>query len=165
MRRLLRKIIEILDGTPAEYGQRSRGQSVAELALVTPILIVLLMGLAEIGWFANNYIILLEVTRTGARYGTVQVGATSPLAWDNTYSIVPQVDGAADTVTDRKNVRDCDAVADENSAELKGFYSVIHCVMKRSMDPLKLHEEDDDPDTVDVGYPDDIIISAFSLQL
>ena len=44
-----KKIFRILDGTPAVYGQYSRGQSLVELALVTPLLIVLLMGLAEIG--------------------------------------------------------------------------------------------------------------------
>mgnify|MGYP001220237202 CR=1 FL=1 len=43
MHRLMKKILEILDGTPAEYGIRSRGQSMAELALVTPILIVLII--------------------------------------------------------------------------------------------------------------------------
>jgi hypothetical protein len=51
MRKVLRKILEILDGTPAVYGKQKgwNGQSVVELSLVTPILIVLLMGLAEIG--------------------------------------------------------------------------------------------------------------------
>jgi len=57
------KIIQLLDGTPAVYGKRQSGQSVVELALITPILIILLAGLVEIGWFANNYLNLLDVTR------------------------------------------------------------------------------------------------------
>src|SRR5690349_11950270 len=91
MQSVPKKIFQILDGTPAVYGQYSRGQSLAELALVTPILIVLLMGLAEIGWFANNYLILLETTRVGARYGAVQTGDTAPTSWDNAVSLLPDL--------------------------------------------------------------------------
>src|SRR5690242_13535329 len=89
MQSVPKKILQILDGTPAVYGHYSRGQSLVELALVTPLLIILLMGLAEIGWFANNYLILLETTRVGARYGAVQTGDTSPLLWPNEASLLP----------------------------------------------------------------------------
>ncbi len=65
MRTFIKKIIQLLDGTPSVYGKRQSGQSVVELALITPILIVLLAGLVEIGWFANNYLNLLDVTRAG----------------------------------------------------------------------------------------------------
>ncbi len=164
MRRLLRKIIQILDGTPADYGLHSRGQSMAELALVTPILIVLIMGLVEIGWFANNYMILLEVTRTGARFGTVQTGNNSPLAWDNKGSWVPSVTGffPPDTETDlqRIGVRNCNAVA--STQAYQGFYSLLNCVMLQSLDPLEFRRKvaADDPDS-----PDDVVISVFALQL
>ncbi len=82
MRKVIHKLMQILDGTPQVYGKPARGQSLVELGLVTPVLIILIMGLAEIGWFANNYLILLEVTRTGARYGTVQTGDATPLVWE-----------------------------------------------------------------------------------
>jgi hypothetical protein len=161
MRKVLRKILEILDGTPAVYGkQKSRsGQSVVELSLVTPILIVLLMGLAEIGWFANNFLILLEVTRVGARYGTTQTGETSPLSWNNDASRAtgtgfgdypPTIGGRP--VTDYRN---CLEIRNPNNTELQGFYNSIACVMTQQMDPLSL--------VFDNGV-DDLVISAFSLQ-
>src|SRR3954469_20647530 len=89
MRNFIRKIIQLLDGTPAVYGKRQAGQSVVELALITPILIILLSGLIEIGWFANNYLNLLDVSRVGARRGAVLQDQKSPLFWQNKYSYVP----------------------------------------------------------------------------
>jgi len=82
MRSPLKKIIEILDGSPAEHGRREGGQSVVELAVVMPILLLLLVGLIEMGWFTNNYLILLEASRVGAREGTKQVGDSSPFNWE-----------------------------------------------------------------------------------
>jgi hypothetical protein len=85
MRSVFKKIIEILDGTPAVYGKqkRWRGQSVVELTLVSPLLIVLLMGLAEIGWFANNFLILLIPARWNGTIrpavSLIQDGMISPL--------------------------------------------------------------------------------------
>jgi hypothetical protein len=46
-----------------------------ELALSAPFLIVLLMGLAEIGHGLNSYLTVLNAARDGARFGA-QVGAT-----------------------------------------------------------------------------------------
>ncbi len=89
MRTLLRKIVQILDGTPAAYGHRRAGQSVVELALITPILIILFSGMVEIGWFANNYLTLLDVTRAGARRGATLQNQMSPQGWDNRASYMP----------------------------------------------------------------------------
>jgi hypothetical protein len=159
MRNIFRKILAILDGTPAVYGDQNhwRGQSVVELSLVTPILIVLLMGLAEIGWFANNYLILLEVTRVGARLGTTLTGELSPLSWDNDSSRSPY-SGWADFPTtinglDHLLYRNCEAV--RGNTEVRGFYNHIACLMTQQMDPLVF----DDSNLVD-----DIVISAFSMQ-
>lgn len=162
MRRLLRNLVEVLDGVPAVNGDRRRGQSVLELALVTPLLIVLLMGLVEIGWFANNYLILLEVTRVGARFGTVQTGSTSPLFWNNDGSQVPSFLAPAlfppDAVRDqfRTQLRDCSLVANPQNQRLQGFYNLLACVMLRSMDPLRFRGD---------NGVDDIVVSAFALQL
>ncbi len=161
MPKVLRKILEILDGTPAVYGEQKgwRGQSVVELSLVTPLLIVLLMGLAEIGWFANNFLILLEVTRVGARYGTTQTGEFSPLAWNNDASRSPYT-GFGDypanigshPVTD---YRTCGLIREDSNLELRGFYNLIACTMSQQLDPLVLDN---------TNGVDDIVISAFSLQ-
>ncbi len=144
MRKLLRNIIKILDGTPAEHGRAERGQSLVELVFMTPVLILLLVGLAEIGWFANNYLILLEVSRVGARFGTVQEGENTPIAWERrTETYTANVPGT----TAGANLRDCDTT-------IIGFYELLACVMIQSFDPLEL-------DTTGTSV-DDIVISVFS---
>lgn len=176
MRTPIVKIIQLLDGTPAVYGKRQSGQSLAELALITPILIILLMGMVEIGWFANNYLNLLDVARAGARRGAVLQDQYSPLEWDNRASFVPydwygpgQNDYTdqglllGDTSrlampytgtsqeqqaqdTMRNLVRTCDT-------RERTFYQEVACVMLASMDPLELMDNN----------IDDIVISGFSL--
>ena len=164
MRRLFKKLLEILDGTPAVYGKRQRGQSMVELALVTPLLIILLAGLAEIGYFAQNYLNLIEVTRVGARTGTVQQGGTDPLRWDPLATAPP---------TDLNGViaiRNCDP-SDERA--YLGFYNFLSCIMIRSMDPLPFRDPIAQIAATSIIPPpevpipngvDDIVISAFAVQ-
>lgn len=166
MRALLKKIVEILDGTPAVYGKKRRGQSTVELALVSPLLVILLAGMVEIGWFARNYLVLLEVTRVGARAGAVQQNETSPLDWDDRGSIVgsinPIVTGSPPEMpaTEWQSIyRFCNF--NPGSPAKPGFYNALYCIMERSMDPLVFQwglDPDGDP------YPDDVVISAFALQ-
>jgi hypothetical protein len=175
MRKLLRKLLQILDGTPAVYGKRQSGQSVVELALITPFLIMLLAGLTEIGWGANNYLNLLDVTRVGARRGTVLQDQQSPLFWENKYSYVPNIllpadfqmvyDGTNGTDAERFNYRwypdtsvpgsrgyePCDPAYVQ-----RVFYNEIICTMITSFEPLVLDY---------TNGIDDIIISGFSLQM
>jgi len=73
MRAILRKILAILDGTPTGR----RGQSLVELTLTLPILMVMILGLTEIGWYANNYLTLLDVVREAGRFGATR----DPLSW------------------------------------------------------------------------------------
>lgn len=168
MRRVLKKLLDILDGTPAEYGIRQRGQSVLELALISPLLVILIAGLAEIGWFAQNYLTLLEVTRVGARTGTVQQNETSPLFWEDgkngllAGAVLPP-STAANYAAYLGQYRNCNA-ADPNARI--GFYNFLACVMLNSMNPLRSEGFEAgtiDPDTGAV-YPDDIVISAFAVQ-
>jgi hypothetical protein len=48
--------------------QRTLGQSLVELALFFPILLIILSGVIEFGFAFNHYINLIEATREGARY-------------------------------------------------------------------------------------------------
>jgi TadE-like protein len=184
MRKLMVKIIQLLDGTPAVYGKRQSGQSVVELALITPILIILLAGLVEIGWFANNYLNLLDVTRVGARRGAVLQDQKSPLFWDNKYTYVPNVmlptnyqmaqgpvtmpDGTVQdngTDTERFTFRWMPAgstVPGNKHTEAcdpayvdRAFYNEVICTMLTTMDPLTLNQ---------TNGIDDIVVSGFSLQ-
>lgn len=153
MHKLLRKILEILDGTPAIYGKRQRGQSVVEMAFITPLLIILIMGTIEVGWFANNYMILMEVTRVGARRGTVLEGDDAIAAWETDPARM------AATPFNGTNARRARADAcltpTHNGVRYQGFYNLIGCVMLVSLDPLRLN---------DTNGEDDIIISAFAIQ-
>jgi hypothetical protein len=81
MRNVARTIMRILDGSPGAGGLKQRGQSLVELALITPLLIIMFIGIVEIGWYANHLLILMEVTRVGARNGTLASGQLSPLNW------------------------------------------------------------------------------------
>lgn len=174
MRKILRKILHILDGTPTVYGKRQRGQSIVEMAFITPLLIVLVAGIVEIGWLANNYLQLQEVTKVGARRGTVLAGDLSPLAWEanrNLFhgSLLPasrtggvsidpndatlEPDERAFRETRRALVRSCDrAILLEQDF---GFYNLIACQMLDSLDPLELR----------LNGIDDIVISAFAIQV
>ncbi|MBZ0292255.1 MAG: pilus assembly protein [Anaerolineae bacterium] len=164
MRRILKKIIEILDGTPAVYGKRQRGQSVVELALVTPLLIILLAGLAEIGYFAQNYLNLLEVSRVGARAGTVQQGATSPITWEVNAATRAASADIPDALDEVAAYRNCDP---SDTRAVIGFYNFLSCVMITSMDPMPFRDpirylvKDTNP--VPNGI-DEIVISAFAIQ-
>lgn len=47
-----------------------KGQSLAEFVLLLPILIMLLVGIVEIGWGLNSYLTVVDSARDGARLGS-----------------------------------------------------------------------------------------------
>lgn len=51
--------------------KRESGQSLAELALVLPILLVILCGIIDFGWIYYNQITLNNAAREGARYAVI----------------------------------------------------------------------------------------------
>jgi hypothetical protein len=177
MPKAIKQLIEILDSTPSEYqprvGKRAQGQSVVELALITPILIIMLMGLAEIGWFANNYLTLLDVTRAGARRATTLQDALSPRQWPNRASYMPPealpvefqmpyVDESGNPLTGpdlaeaqslRRRYRDFAGFSGCGSQ--RAFYNEVICTMTRSLEPLQLNPNND---------IDDIIVSGFAIE-
>src|SRR5688572_29816950 len=89
MRRFIQNLLKILDGSPGALGGYQRGQSLVELGLITPLLIVMVAGIIEIGWYANHVLILLEVTRVGARQATLFTGEYGYQSWSNEASIQP----------------------------------------------------------------------------
>ncbi|MCU0513326.1 MAG: pilus assembly protein [Anaerolineae bacterium] len=86
---MARTLLRILDGAPGSAGINQRGQSLLELAFITPLLIIMFIGVVEIGWYANRLLILMEVSRVGARSGTVLTGELSPLQWDEGATLHP----------------------------------------------------------------------------
>jgi Flp pilus assembly protein TadG len=49
----------------------SRGQSLVEMALTLPLLLLLVFGIIEFGRILNAYIVVTNAAREGARYGAV----------------------------------------------------------------------------------------------
>ena len=51
--------------------RRDDGQAIVEMALILPILISIVLGIAQFGIAYNNYITLTDATRAGARKAAV----------------------------------------------------------------------------------------------
>jgi len=49
-----------------------------ELAMVLPILVVLILGIAQFGIAFNNYVTLTDAARAGARVGAVSRNSSNP---------------------------------------------------------------------------------------
>ena len=56
---------------------RERGQSLVELAFVVPLLLLLLVGIIEIGRFAYYSILVSNAARAGAQYGAQSLANAS----------------------------------------------------------------------------------------
>lgn len=167
MRALLKRIIEILDGVPAaQPPDRRKGQSLVEMVFITPILLIMFIGLIEIGWFAQNYLNLVEAAKVGARRGPFLAGEFSPQEWPNSASLPPTAafgftlnPGDPGYDDDPRIIyrgmvggtQTCDNIL---PGEFR-FFNTIACAVVDSMDPLRLR----------LGNgKDDIVISAFSVQ-
>jgi Flp pilus assembly protein TadG len=57
-----------------------RGQSLVELAFVVPLLLLLLVGIIEIGRFAYYSILVANAARAGAQYGAQSLGTAADSA-------------------------------------------------------------------------------------
>ncbi|MCR3921642.1 MAG: pilus assembly protein [Firmicutes bacterium] len=55
--------------------KNQKGQAIVESALVVPIILLLLLGMVEMGRVTNAYLVVTHAARHGARYGAV--GATN----------------------------------------------------------------------------------------
>lgn len=190
MRKLLKKILAILDGTPAVYGKRERGQSLIELALVTPVLLVMIAGIVEIGWYAQNYLNLIESAKVGARRGPFLNSENSPQEWPVLFaqtapfdnigpSIAPYLLGITDPLIDdpdpegspidliRKDPTSPHYLRynyrDCNASEqFFGFFNLVACTVLDSLDPLALKIGEDCKTywTGDDGPPDARIMAV-----
>lgn len=136
------------------------GQSLVELALVMPILVILLAGLAEIGWYAYSYNTVLEVSRQIARTATTLQNQESPLYWEDpdngllSGSLVEPSDSALRTTWLLK-YRNCRV---EDPSIKLGFYNLLGCIALQSMNPLNI-------DGFEPGKSlmEDIVISGFTV--
>jgi len=88
--------------------QRQRGVAAVEFALFAPLLLTLVIGIAQFGWMFGNYVMVANAASSGARYfasqrGTAnpysatqtQVGTSAALLTTSKLTIATSVNGAA----------------------------------------------------------------------
>ncbi|RJR10606.1 pilus assembly protein [Candidatus Parcubacteria bacterium] len=51
---------------------KQKGQALVEMVIITPILIVFLLGVFEVGWALRNYLVLANANREAARFAVRQ---------------------------------------------------------------------------------------------
>ncbi len=56
---------------------RGEGQSLVELALIIPLILIMLVGMIEVGFLVFNYLNALDLTREAARFASVRDYNTS----------------------------------------------------------------------------------------
>lgn len=168
MRKFLKRIIDILDGVPAARPDRTRGQSLVEMTVITPLLLIMFVGMVEIGWFAQNYLNLVEAAKVGARRAPFLNGEYSPQQWPEPAS-QPPITELGFTLTPFDPAYNSDPriayrgmagggqSCEDNRilADEFGFFNTITCTVVDAMDPLRLKLG---------NRKDDIVVSGFSIQ-
>lgn len=136
------------------------------MTLITPLLLIMFVGLVEIGWFAQNYLNLVEAAKVGARRAPFLNGEFSPQGWYEPASLAP-IPGLGFTLSpsdpgydDNPRVvyrgmaggpQSCDNILPDEY----GFFNTITCTVVDSMDPLRIQLG---------NSKDDIVVSGFSIQ-
>jgi hypothetical protein len=166
MRRYAKRALAILDGAPTEEKPSPRarkGQSLVELTLTLPILLLMLLGMIEIAWLANHFLILMDVTRAAARYGATadtsnwEIGDEANLEHMDCDERVggSYIDSASRVYLP---VGDTSHLAGYHfftgTEGTTGFYDSIACTAARSMEPLIFDTE-----------KDDVVVSAFGFAI
>jgi hypothetical protein len=157
MRVTLRRILAVLDGAPTG----ARGQSLVELTLTLPILLVMLLGLTEIGWYADHYLTLLDVVREAGRFGSTK----DPMLWPDGDETNYQRMDCEELITnyDKKAFEnntswpgpDLSAWGYSSGEERPiGYYDGVACSVIGNMAPLEFNDK-----------TDDIVVSVFSFFL
>jgi len=148
MRATFRRLLDLLDGRPTG----ARGQSLVELTLTLPVLLVMLMGLTEIGWYANNYLTLLDVVREAGRFGATR----DPMAWvdgeETNYhrldcelfsNLFDKKAGEDNTVWPGPDLSLYGYHIGQESATI-GYYDGVACSVIGNMQPLEFNDDTDD---------------------
>jgi hypothetical protein len=62
------KILRLIFQHKKTHRVRERGQSMVEMALTLPVVLLVMAGTLEVGWYYNTYLTLVDATREAARY-------------------------------------------------------------------------------------------------
>ena len=154
----IRMAIAILDRTPSS----AKGQSLVEMTLTLPIFLIMLLGLIEVGWIANNYLTLLDVSREAGRFGSTRdpllVGEGeynnfNRMDCDNEVTTFNKFRQQSPPFTDwpgQKALMESLGYAAFAEADLS-FYDGIACTVVVSMQPMEFKD-----------LRDDVVVSVFT---
>jgi len=129
-----------------------RGQSLVEIAIFLPIFILLIAGIAEMGWYLNRYLNMLDASREAARLAADRdpvgngTNGTTPAGPNPVYN--PQYNQNSPLFNPDAPIN-CDTTTDT--------YAVIACYAEESLIGAGV------PFSPTNGY-DDIVISAFTIK-
>lgn len=129
----------------ANRTESQRGQSLVEIAIFLPIFILLIAGVAEMGWYLNRYLNLLDASREAARNAADRDPIGTGVADDFNAAYNRKFNHNSPGY-DPGALIDCNATTET--------YSAIACYVQDNL-PDELDPEN--------GY-DDIVISAFTIR-
>jgi hypothetical protein len=178
----LQTIIDVLDGKPRGV----RGQSLMEMTLTIPILILMILSLAEVGFVANNYLTLMDLVRESGRRGA----NLNPTLWnenqtrnyerldcDNVAGVYNFDNSLQAQATPRREARGPSAAFGysnvyDNPANPEdppfGFFDAVVCQGAFSMAPLEFEDQDwgldglTEPPRANLFRQNEIVVSAFA---
>lgn len=167
MRQRLRRLIDILDGKP----RGGKGQSLVEMTLTTPILILMVLSLTEIGFLANYYLTMMDLVREAGRRGS----NLNPVIWEDGDSRnYERLD--CDTAEGSFNLRQNDSYDrpsprgpqasrygyQDGKEGQPGFFDGVVCQIVTTMAPMRIEltEPPTNPDEPTLYKKNEIVVSA-----
>jgi TadE-like protein len=178
MRQSLRKVMHVLDGQPVSL----RGQSLVEMAITFPILILMVLSLVEVGFLANNYLILIDAVRAAGRAAVnldpsawkdadtrnqnrmdcdIPEGGPTPNNHSDTYYMfgnVPSPNDQRSNSNGGPRGQHLPGYSIGNEGPF-GFFDEVACQVIRGMTPLLLNDGDT------TQSKDDVVVSAISYKV
>jgi len=129
---------------------KQRGQSLVELAFIFPILLLMLAGLVEVGYYANNYLTVLDASREGARYAA---DMNPKLPAMDTFNYATFEKDTLDLCNpafggDPDSDACTEAVMAEGCSETGYLYHKAACLVQASLYPLELDLSNENMDVV-----------------
>jgi hypothetical protein len=146
----VKQVIQQLRGIAARK-TTPRGQSLVELTFVFPILLLMLAGLIEVGYYINNYLTVLDASREAARHAA-DLNPRSPYT-DN--FMMSNYDGnpvseqnACGGAPGEVNGPDSPGCLDLGCDVTGYFYHKAACLVETNMHPLSLDLSNPNVDVV-----------------
>jgi hypothetical protein len=114
---------------PLRNRRRQRGQSLVEFTMIIPVLMTLVLAIAEFGVAIGSNMTLIEATREGARVGAILVGGANSFGCvgaTGSTSVDPQIIAAVQRVIESPGSGITSIriyKADANGNDTTGFYN------------------------------------------